>query len=38
MLQQPLAWQLPPVGLAWLRASPKSEMATQLAAAMRQVP
>jgi DNA-binding transcriptional LysR family regulator len=36
VLQEPLPWSLPPVGLAWLRNSPKSALAGALAAAMRQ--
>lgn len=35
MLPQPLAWSLPPVGLAWLRESPKSRLAASLAEAIR---
>ena len=31
VLSQPLKWILPPVGLAWLRGSPKAELAEQLA-------
>jgi DNA-binding transcriptional LysR family regulator len=36
MLAQPLAWRLPPVGLAWLRNSPKSSLVSSLVQAMRQ--
>lgn len=36
MLPQPMAWSLPPVGLAWLRNSPKSAMVSSLVDAMRQ--
>ncbi|MBF5006681.1 LysR family transcriptional regulator [Diaphorobacter caeni] len=31
VLSRPLKWILPPVGLAWLRGSPKAELAEQLA-------
>ncbi len=37
MLSQPLAWRLPPVGLTWLRDSPKSGLVSRLVEAMRQV-
>jgi len=36
VLPQPLPWSLPPVGLAWLRDSPKTAIAAQLADAVRQ--
>jgi DNA-binding transcriptional LysR family regulator len=36
VLQQPLQWSLPPVGLAWLRDSPKAAVIAALAAAVRQ--
>ena len=34
VLAQPLRWRLPPVGLAWLRNSPKAELASTLAQAL----
>jgi len=36
MLPQPLLWSLPPVGLAWLRNSPKAAIVSDLVNAMRQ--
>lgn len=36
VLPQPLPWSLPPVGLAWLRDSPKAAVIAALAAAVRQ--
>lgn len=36
VLPQPLPWSLPPVGLAWLRGSPKAEIIAALAAAVVQ--
>lgn len=36
VLPQPLPWRLPPVGLAWLRASPKARLVAALATAVRQ--
>lgn len=36
VLPQPLPWSLPPVGLAWLRDSPKATVIAALAAAVRQ--
>jgi hypothetical protein len=36
MLPQPLLWSLPPVGLAWLRTSPKAAIVSDLVNAMRQ--
>ena len=36
VLPQPLPWSLPPVGLAWLRDSPKVAVIAALAAAVRQ--
>ncbi|SFC50082.1 DNA-binding transcriptional regulator, LysR family [Polaromonas sp. OV174] len=35
VLPQPLPWNLPPVGLAWLRDSPKAAVIAALAAAVR---
>jgi hypothetical protein len=35
MLEQALPWRLPPVGIAWLRDSPKAAVATSLSAALR---
>ena len=37
VLPDPLPWSLPPVGLAWLRESPKAEIAQQLAQAVGEV-
>ena len=34
VLAEPLRWRLPPVGLAWLRASPKADLALKLANAL----
>ena len=34
VLPQPLPWSLPPVGLAWLRDSPKASVIAELAAAV----
>jgi DNA-binding transcriptional LysR family regulator len=36
MLEQPLPWRLPPVGIAWLRDSPKAAVAASLSAALQQ--
>jgi DNA-binding transcriptional LysR family regulator len=36
VLPQPLPWELPPIGLAWLRNAPKAGLAAGLAAALRQ--
>ena len=36
VLERPLPWSLPPVGLAWLRDSPKAGIAVALAAAVRE--
>jgi DNA-binding transcriptional LysR family regulator len=35
VLPRPLPWSLPPVGLAWLRDSPKAAVIEALAAALR---
>jgi DNA-binding transcriptional LysR family regulator len=37
VLPNPLPWSLPPVGLAWLRESPKADIAQQLALAVREM-
>jgi DNA-binding transcriptional LysR family regulator len=37
VLPDPLPWSLPPVGLAWLRESPKAEISQQLALAVREL-
>lgn len=35
VLPEPLPWRMPPISLAWLRGSPKAQMAGELVAAIR---
>ncbi|WP_019703538.1 LysR family transcriptional regulator [Paracidovorax oryzae] len=36
VMPEPLPWRMPPISLAWLRGNPKSQMACELVAAIRE--